>query len=275
MPQSYDYPANKERLSTNITRADLANHFASYNRSNFRLLTPVQTNHILCSAGLAKVASLHQKWVRSSPKGALSSQCQELNALHSQSVDGARIKIPDRLLTPPESDEPYIIDLLAAAAENFATRFMESHPVPEVNEDTQSAEENKFLILSLLRSQQSALSEYEIFQMAYSVARRYSIEFRPLLVHLDFGAFSTQQKYALSSALRLTPEDDPYIWNSLVRSNILQPRDLEQRQLNKVLPLQRLYSSETHGLGTFFQYLKIATQEFTRKLLILQVSNAI
>ena len=238
-------------------------------------LALVQANHIPCSAGLAKVASLHQKWVRSSPKGALSSQCQELNALHSQFVDGERVKIPDRLLTPPKSDEPYIIDLLATAAEDFATRFLESHPVLEANEDTQFADQKEFLILSLLRSQQSALSEYEIFQMAYSAARRYSIDFRPFLAHLDFGAFSTQQKYALSSALRLPSEDDPYIWNSLLRSDILQPRDLEQRQLNKVLPLQRLYSSEIHGLRTFFQYLKIATQEFTRKLLILQVRNTI
>lgn len=205
----------------------------------------------------------------------MSSQCQELNALHSQSVDGARIKIPDRLLTPPEGDQPYIIDLLAAAAEDFATRFLESRPLLEADADIRPTEQNKMLILSLIRSQQSALSEYEIFQMAYSAARRCSIDFRPYLAHLDLGAFSAQQKYALSSALSLTAEDDPYIWNSLIRSDILQPRDLEQRQLNKVLPLQRLYSSETHGLGTFFQYLKIATQEFTRKLLILKVRNTI
>ena len=134
-------------------------------------------------------------------------------------------------------------------------------------------DQRKSLILSLLRSQQSALSEYEIFQMAYSAARHASIDFRPFLIHLDFGALSAQQKYALSSALGLTSEDDLYIWNSLVRSNILQPRDLKQRQLNEVLPLQRLYSSEIHGQGVFFQYLKMATQEFTRKLLILQVSQ--
>jgi hypothetical protein len=68
------------------------------------------------SASLARVAALHQKWLRCKPEGALSVECQELNALHSQSVDGAKIKIPDRLSNPPETKEPFILDLLADAA---------------------------------------------------------------------------------------------------------------------------------------------------------------
>lgn len=30
--QSYDYPPNKEHVSRQVTRADLAHHFASYNK---------------------------------------------------------------------------------------------------------------------------------------------------------------------------------------------------------------------------------------------------
>jgi hypothetical protein len=232
----------------------------------------VLTNLKFCaSAGLAKVASLHQKWVRSSPKGALSSQCQELNALHSQSVDGARIKIPDRLLTPPESDVPYIIDVLGTAAAEFSSRFLGSHSIAEPGLITHSKEHAEELIHSLLGSDQNAVSEYEMFGLAFSVARRYSMDFRPYLAHVDFGALTAQEKYALISAVGLQPEDDPYIWNSLVRSDILTARDLEQRKLNRVLPLQRLYTSRTNGLATFFQYLRICTQEFTRKLLVLKV----
>jgi regulator of nonsense transcripts 1 len=191
--------------------------------------------------------------------------------LHSQSVDGAKIKIPDRLLTPPESNGPYIIDVLGAAAAEFSSRFLQSHPIVEFGLMATSKENAEELIHSLLGSNQNALSEYEVFGLAFSIARQHSINFRPYIVHLDFGALSTREKYALSSAVGLTRDDDSYIWNSLVRSDILTPRDLEQRQLNKVLPLQRLYSSETNGLATFFQYLRIATQEFTRKLLIMKV----
>jgi regulator of nonsense transcripts 1 len=227
------------------------------------------------SAGLAKVASLHQKWIRCSPQGALSSECQELNALHSQSVDGAKIKIPERLLTPPESDTPYIIDVLATAAENFSSCFSSSHPSREVGNVASSQEDPEVLIHSLLGSEQQALSEYEMFDLAFAIARKHSIDFHPFLAHLDFGALSAQQKYALSSTAGLGWEDAPYIWNSLLRSDILTSRDLEQRQLNKVLPLQRLYSSATNGLATFFQYLRIATQEFKRKLLIMKVINSL
>jgi hypothetical protein len=195
--------------------------------------------------------------------------------LHSQSVDGAKIKIPDRLLTPPESDVPYIIDVLGAAAAEFSSRFLQSHPITEADLVETSKENAEELLHSLLGSDQNALSEYEMFCLAFSVSRRHSIDFRPYLAHLDLGALSAQEKYALSSAVGLKAEDEPYIWNSLVRSNILTPRDLEHRHLDKVLPLQRLYSSEINGLATFFQYLRIATHEFTRKLLIMKVRSSI
>ncbi|KDQ32556.1 hypothetical protein PLEOSDRAFT_1031408 [Pleurotus ostreatus PC15] len=53
--ESYDYPPNKEQTKREVSRLDLAKHFAAYN-----------------GVGLAKVASLHNKWVRASPKGAMS-----------------------------------------------------------------------------------------------------------------------------------------------------------------------------------------------------------
>lgn len=219
--------------------------------------------------GVAKVAALHAKWVRSSPKGALSSECQELNALHSQSVDGARIKIPDRLLNPPEPQE-FVIDLLAAEALRFAAEFTQSENARS-NLLEVDAEEGKELMVRLLQSEQNALSEYELFQMAYALARKHSFDVRPYLTHLDLGALSTQQKYAISSTLGLSPEDHPYLWNSLFRSDLLTTRDLYQRNLSQPFALQRLYSSKFNGLATFFEYLRIATEEFTRKILIIKV----
>jgi regulator of nonsense transcripts 1 len=222
------------------------------------------------SSGVAKVAELHGKWARGSPMGALCSQCQELNALHSQSVDGARIKIPDRLRTPPAPDEPYIIDLLGNAAKEFAERFTQSvaRQTGLMTTHTEDAEE---LMVQLLQSKQNAVSEYELFNMAFSLARKHDLDIRPHLVHVDFGALSAKEKDAISSTLKLTSENDPYIWNSLVRSDILTARDLYQKELNRPYALQRLYSSRVHGLATFFVYLRMATQDFTRKLLIIKV----
>lgn len=53
----------------------------------------------------------------------MSRECQELNALHSQSVDGARGKIPERLRKPPAAEGIFVLDVLADAAEAFRTRF--------------------------------------------------------------------------------------------------------------------------------------------------------
>ena len=153
------------------------------------------------------------------------------------------------------------------AASEFVERYHASSETRANLADTGGDE----LILQLLRSNQNAVSEYELFSLAFKLAREKSLHFRPYLAHLDIGALSTAEKYALSAALSLSPEDDRYLWNSLLRSDLLTSEDLYQKQLDRRFPLQRLYSSKVHGLSTFFHYLRMATQEFTRKLLILKV----
>ncbi|KAJ7022448.1 RNA-directed RNA polymerase [Mycena alexandri] len=260
--ESYDYPPNREAPPRKVTRGDLANHFASYN-----------------SAGLARVAALHGKWVRGSPLGALSPECQELNALHSQSVDGAAIKIPDRLAeppAPPEGEEAFIINKLASAAREFADKFTQSTrtnivlPPNDPNAGRQ-------ILSRLLQSAPNSLSEYELFDRALDLSRKLGMsrdEFRPYLAYLDFGALTAPQKYAVAEALALGDRKEyPFAWNSLIRSDILTPHDLYARSLNQPFSMQRLYSSKLNGLGTFFFYLRMATNEFTRKLLVLKTDD--
>ena len=224
------------------------------------------------SAGLARVASLHQKWLKCKPEGALSVECQELNALHSQSVDGAKVVIPDRLSKPPEPEEPFILDLLANAATEFATRFLESLPAYDVARDLPQDDAMQY-IRHLLRGERHAFSEFEMFNMVAAIARRRGIDLRPMLPYLDLGALTVQEKYTVSSTLGLAPEEERYIWNSLFWSDILTARDLEQRNLNTRIPLQRFYSSNKSGLRTFWQYLKMGLQDFTRKVLVIRVGN--
>ena len=277
--KSYDYPGNKETINKKLTRSDLANHFAAY--SGYSLLLFLVLSCSECSpfsAGVARVAALHAKWVRASPLGALCAECQELNALHSQSVDGARIKIPDRLINPPDPPhgEPYILDLLESARTAFAEDFTQDAPLRDVL-TSMDMEEGKGLLIELLQSQQSALSEYELITLANLLARKHDIDIRQFLNHMDLSALSVQEKYALSLTLGLARKDPdcPEIWNSLIRSDILRPRDLYEKSLGQPFSIQRLYSSKVNGLTTFFEYLRRATQEYTRKLLILKVSTLI
>ena len=215
---------------------------------------------------------LHAKWARSSPEGALSVQCQELNALHSQCVDGANIRIPDKLATPPEQKEPFILDLLEQASDEFSTRFTESASRrTEIFSVDQLDGEG--LLSQLLKSNQSALSEYELFNLAYRLATKYSIDLRPYLAHIDMSSLTTAEKYTITTILSLSAVEHPYIWNSLVRSDILTPEDHYQRNLKHPFALHRLYSSRINGLATFFEFLRTTTQDYTRKVLIFQVRS--
>jgi len=279
--QSYDYPGNKETINKKLTRSDLANHFAAYSGYSLLLFLLLSGSTFECpfsSAGVARVAALHAKWVRASPEGALCTECQELNALHSQSVDGARIKIPDRLTNPPDPPhgEPYILDLLEAARTAFAESFTQGAPLRDVL-TSMNMEEGKGLLVELLHSQQSALSEYELITLANLLARKHDIDIRQFLNHMDLSALAVQEKYALNLTLGLAKKDPdcPEMWNSLIRSDILRPRDLYERSLGQPFSIQRLYSSKVNGLTTFFEYLRRATQEYTRKLLILKVRTFI
>jgi hypothetical protein len=194
-----------------------------------------------------------------------------LNALHSQCVDGASIRIPDKLATPPEQKEPFILDLLEQASDEFSTRFTESASTEILTVDRLEGER---LLGQLLRSNQSALSEYELFNLAFRLATKYSIDIRPYLAQIDMSALTTAEKHTITTTLSLSAVDYPYIWNSLVQSDILTPRDLYQRNLKHPFALHRLYSSRINGLATFFEFLRMATQDHTRKVLILQVRSA-
>ncbi|KAF5370335.1 hypothetical protein D9758_006999 [Tetrapyrgos nigripes] len=255
--ESYDYPPNREKPNRSVTRADLVDHFAFYN-----------------NASLARIAALHSKWVRASPQGAMCSECQELNALHSQSVDGASVKIPDRLTAPPEPTEPYILDLLADAAQKFAEEFSQTEAARRsLALDPANLQSGQQLLDQLLLSQHTTISEYELFNLAWSMARKYKFDLKPFLNRFDFGAFTAQQKHAIISTLNLPNDGFDYIWSSLFRSDILTRKDLYDRCLNHPFSIQRLYSSNVQGLPTFFKYLKMATEQFTRRILILKTDD--
>lgn len=56
-----------------------------------------------------------------------------------------------------------------------------------------------------------------------------------------------------------------------MRSEILQSRDLEERNLGGPLRLQKLYSSSIQGRAAFFEYLRDAAENYERRLVIIKV----
>ncbi|KAI0063600.1 RdRP-domain-containing protein [Artomyces pyxidatus] len=257
--ESYGYPPNKEPTPpTKITRQDLARHFATYNGS-----------------GMAQTAALHSKWVRVAPEGALSTQCQELNALYSQAVDGARITIPERLRNPPPPPDgsQFILDELFAHARRFSAQFLETEGNAESSDlPRETAQE---LIVRLLSVQEATVSEFTLVNLAHNVARKHGIDFSPYLTHINYGALLTHEKYALAATFAdLASAFQPsFMWNSLMRSDILTAKDLNDKKLGGPIRVQRLYSSKNLGLSAFFEYLARAMQDYTRRLLIFKLFN--
>lgn len=149
----------------------------------------------------------------------MSDECQDLNALHSFAVDGAPVKIPDRLKTPPEPKEPYVIDLLQSAARKFFDDFMRLDP-DALEVSALSPDDAGEVLIKFLSTEKVAMSEYEVFMMAAAFARKNNIEMRPHLAHIDFGALTAAEKQALSVQLNLSPERDPYLWNRFVMCRI-------------------------------------------------------
>ncbi|QRV85064.1 RNA-dependent RNA polymerase [Ceratobasidium sp. AG-Ba] len=246
LAQSYNYPPARSSVNMKITRKDLATHFANYNNMS-----------------LGRVAALHIKWARA--KGAMSPECQQLNALHSQSVEG-----------------PFVLDILAERARHFAAKFNLEAAREFSNLDKISAASILKDLLTTDGSVLSASTENEIVQLCLRFAARNSIDIRDYLQYINFDGLSTEEKYGLSTALHLTAESHPFVWNrqvllqnleALLRSNIVPGFVLREQNLAGPLHLQRLYSSEIQGRAAFFEYLKRATVDFGRKLIIIKTDD--
>lgn len=88
----------------------------------------------------------------------MSSQCQQLNRLFSQCVDGNQIKIPKNLEDPPEPKQtvaPFILDALHDACTEQIRHA--SSLIPEVQDDPD-------IMDMLMTRDKMAISEFELLQ---------------------------------------------------------------------------------------------------------------
>ena len=274
----------KERKKESITRQDLAEHFAGYNRyvansEEIDFLTP-------CSISMGKAASLHARWVRCRPEGAMSKQCQELNALYSQCVDGAMIRIPDHLRTPPEPSEPFIVDVMLEEAKIFAQQWLANNASLTTKVEQNSDEQS---IIALLSSERLSMSEFQALQLAGKIARRSSIDLRQYYPLMNFSALGVAEKHLVCSMFEMNNSEMRMVWNryvdypnglastdhfaSLMRSDLLSPSVFQRDLHDPPLRLQRLYTTAQQGLSGFFEYLRRSLEQFRRRLIIIKTGD--
>lgn len=192
--------------------------------STARTETHANTYHTIVlrlsySAGIARIANLHRKWMIATPEGAMSVQCQELNALHSLCVDGGSIKIPQRLENPPEdAAKPFVLDVLATDARAFAQSFARMRI--EMEEARSADEDPEVVLKQLLESdvsdQRLAFSEDELVGFILSAWRRNKVDPYKFLPLINWSGVSAMTKHALYATLLINTAEHPYIWNRFV-----------------------------------------------------------
>lgn len=169
------------------------------------------------SMSMGVTSRLHSEWVRCSKEGAMSKECQELNALYSQCVDGARIRIPDRLRNPPIPTDPFIVDILNEAATAFAQNWVtQQGTLPVEQEDAEAI----ISVLVTAQDQTLALSEVEVIRKCIRLARKHQVNLRPYFPHFNWSALSTSEKHEICQALQLNEEDRKMVWNRYIISSM-------------------------------------------------------
>ncbi|KAL2063554.1 hypothetical protein VTL71DRAFT_5359 [Oculimacula yallundae] len=171
LAQPAEYPGGREPVSFKpISDQDRLEYFAR------------STN-----ASLGRVKNLYLDWAR--PRGPMSAECQQLNRLFSQCVDGNRIKIPSVLESPPQiplESTPFILDTLHEAAKQFIT----SRQIKGPNIDGYDFD----AVGLLLSRDEMAISEIELIRLTHRWCERNDSTLEEFLHFIDLNLLTAGEK---------------------------------------------------------------------------------
>ncbi|KAL4784135.1 RNA dependent RNA polymerase-domain-containing protein [Aspergillus varians] len=220
------------------------------------------------SISLGRVKSLFLDWAIRKEDGALSSECQELNRLHSLSVDGNRIKIDDRFTKlPPLKDEvkdSFVLNILHREAEK------ESQQRVAARSSWESFDSRE--VIETILCQPRSCSEFHMMRLVYEWCRRTrEAEFGELLPYFNLDALTVEQQHWLLQELPATTGLPELVMNALVSSDILQPYELRPFHFDHPgMRWKRIFSTENR-LANLFEALEKSFPQFHRKLLVLRI----
>lgn len=247
--QPAEYPGAKEPVSFGpITEEDRLRYFAGYN-----------------SVSLGRVKNLFMHWARQ--KGPLSPECQQLNRLFSQCVDGNRIKVPANLEDCPtdaEDTQPFVLDTLHATAKSFIQQ--RSPASGDIRELTLDA------IQMLLCREQIMMSEFEMIRLTWVWCAHHGESFSSLLQYFDFSLLSDEQKAWMIA--QLPPERGlaALVSNGLLQSNLVTPNDLQSFALqHPQLHWKCVFDSTRDRMANFLDATTQVMELFIKKLIIFQI----
>ena len=249
--QAAAYPGVKERISfSKITDNDRAEFFAKY------------TN-----ASLGRVKNLYLKWARL--KGPMSAECQQLNRLFSQCVDGNRIKVPTSLEDPPEPARdaaPFILDVLHGDATTIIRNVVDREANTEgYGDDT---------IDLLLSRDRFAFSEFDLVQLVLQRCDRNSLSFADYTAYFNFSSLSDEQRAWLLGRLPAIKDMPSLVRNGLLQSDLVTPLELKRFGLDDHrLHFKPVFNSSSDRMARFLGAASRAMELFHKKLIIMRVNE--
>ncbi|RWA08171.1 hypothetical protein EKO27_g6937 [Xylaria grammica] len=244
------YPAAREPISFKpISDDDRLQYFAQYD-----------------NVSLGRVKNLYLDWVK--VKGPMAPECQELNRLFSQSVDGNRIKVPPKLENPPPLGPnaiPFILDVLHESA----VRLINSNRTIERNFDG-----FEFDALELLLNRDGiAVSEFELLQLAFKWCRRNNTPLHDILHFFDLNMLSAEEKVWAVSQVPTIPGVPNLVMNALCSSDLVSNKEISEFALDHPrIRWKRVYSSQDR-MATFLEATTRSLELFHKKLIILRVDE--
>jgi hypothetical protein len=251
LSQPAQYPGGKELQTFRaITDDDRLEYFARYN-----------------NASLGRVKNLFLDWARLG--GPMSAECQQLNRLFSQCVDGNRIRVPLKLESPPEpspTTPPFILDVMHGAAVALIGRRQEL---------SFNCDGYNFDAMELLLSRSNvAMSEFELLKLTYRWCRRNSTPLEDFLYHFDLNLLTTEQKAWALNHLPPSAETSSLILNALHQSSLLHDHELRPFRLNYPgLRWKCVYDSTRDRLAVFLDTVARTLELFVRKLIVIRVDE--
>lgn len=198
----------------------------------------------------------------------MSPQCQQLNRLFSQCVDGNRIRVPQQLEDPPapsESAPPFILDILHEASITFIEK--------QSTIIAYTGSEPDILDLFLSRDK-VALSEFELLQLAMRWCRENSTSILEYAHFFDFSALSDEQQIWFLSQLPPTATIASVVRNGMLQSDLIGPDELARFNLDHHrLHWKAVFRSSTDRMGRFISTLCRTLEDFHKKIIVMSVDE--
>ena len=250
------YPSGKELITFGeVTGDSRAEYFARYT-----------------SGSLGKVKNLYMKWARLG--NAMSPECQQLNRLFSQCVDGNHIRIPEnlqifkKLEDPPEpksSIAPFILDSLHEACMRQIQRTATLKP--EMQDDVS-------IVDLLLTRDKMAISEFELLGLLVRWCDRHSVDIMTYTHAVDFSALTDEQQVWFLARLPPSSTTPSLVRNGLLQSDIISPQ--ESRRFGLAHPHLRwkpVFRSNVDRMSRFLPVVCRSLESFHKKLIVLHINE--